>query len=255
MKFQYYTKSVAGNFRKNNQDSAYAKALKTAAGQAFLGIVCDGMGGLSHGELASGMAVKAFAEWFEQEFRFVMSGGDISEVVFAQWAQIISSVNANLRNISAENGALMGTTLSAVLVFDGMYYSAQIGDSRVYMLSGDEIIQITRDHSYVADMARAGLMTENEMNSSKQKNIITRCVGVKDNVYADGYHGVLADTGAFLLCSDGFCSGLDEKGMRELLDVSSLKKTKIKRTIDNAVKRRMDDGEKDNITALLVRWQ
>lgn len=254
MKFHYYTKSVAGRYRKNNQDSVYAKSLKTAAGQAFFGIVCDGMGGLSHGELASGMTVKAFADWFEQEFKFVMSGGDISDVVFAQWAQIIASVNGELRKLSAENGALMGTTLSAALIFDGLYYSAQIGDSRVYMLCNDEMIQITRDHSYVADMARAGLMTENEMKGSDKRNIITRCIGVNDSVCADSYHSALSDAGALLLCSDGFCGGLDGKGVTELLG-GKLPPKNIKRTIDKAIKRRMDNGERDNITALMVRWE
>ena len=253
MRFSYYLKSDAGSYRENNQDSAYAGSVKTPAGKAFLGVVCDGMGGLSHGEIASKTVTDAFAEWFEQEFRYIMYGGDISEVLFEQWEHLVSAVNTRIIGISAEMNCTMGTTLSAVLLFSGRYYSAQIGDSRVYMMCDDEIQQITRDHSLVADMAQVGLLTENEIHSSSKRNVLTRCIGVKDAVRADYYSGNIAENSVYLLCSDGLHSGLDIVQMTELLGGVPFHKGNIKRRLQSAVSSRIKGGEKDNITALMVR--
>ena len=253
MRFRYYLKSDKGGFRENNQDSAYARSIRTSKGHAFLGIVCDGMGGLSHGELASKTVADAFAEWFEQEFRYIMYDGDISQAVFVQWSQIVTSVNSELRRISGEMGCQMGTTLSVVLLFSGRYYSAQIGDSRVYLMSGEDICQITRDHSLVADMAQKGLMTENEINSSSNRNVLTRCLGVMESVSADYYSGEIVKNDSFLLCSDGLYSGLSCVQMAGLLGGAPFHKGNIRHRVDSAVNRRITGGEKDNITALMVR--
>lgn len=253
MRFSYYLKTDAGGYRESNQDSAYAGGVKTKAGRAFLGVVCDGMGGLSHGEMASKAVTDAFAEWFEQEFRFIMNGGDISEVVFEQWKQLINAVNAEILRLSAELSCTMGTTLSAVLLFCGRYYSAQIGDSRVYMMCGDGIQQITSDHSLVADMAKVGLLTENEIHSSSKRNVLTRCIGAMSSVSADYYSGDISEDSAFLLCSDGFHGGLDCRRISALLGGAPFHKGSLKRRLRAAVNGRIKGGERDNITALMVR--
>lgn len=251
MRFRYYYRSETGNFRKNNQDSAFAMSLKTACGDAFLGVVCDGMGGLSHGEMASRAAADAFAEWFQEEFRYIMSTEMLRDNLFAQWTQIISGVNAHLRGTSRELGCQMGTTLSVLLLFAESYYAAQIGDSRIYGLCGGTPVQLTRDHSLVSDMAQAGLMTENEISAASRRNVLTRCVGVKENVSADYYSGAI-DGGGFLLCSDGFYGRLNCAEMAGLVS-QVLSGGNLRRSVDRAVDGRMDSGEKDNITALAVR--
>ncbi|MGN1119996.1 MAG: PP2C family protein-serine/threonine phosphatase, partial [Oscillospiraceae bacterium] len=203
MDFQYYIKSDIGTTRSENQDSAYAHSLVTNSGEAFLGIVCDGMGGLSHGEAASRDTVRFFAEWFEEEFRYIIAQGDISELIAAQWSQLITAANDHLRSCSAHFGS-MGTTLSVILIFCGRYYAAQIGDSRIYLLNGETAVQVTRDHSLVSEQIASGLLTEEEARSSPDKNVITRCIGVMEDVSADFYTNTVSGGVSFLICSDGF---------------------------------------------------
>lgn len=252
MRFRYYYRSETGNYRQNNQDCAFAMSLRTACGDAFLGVVCDGMGGLSHGELASRAAVDAFSEWFQEEFRYIMSTEMLRDIIFAQWEQLISGVNSRLRAMSQEMGCQMGTTLSALLLFAGSYYAAQIGDSRIYQMGCDgAVTQLTRDHSLVSDMAQAGLMTENEMSAAARRNVLTRCVGVKEYVCADHYSGAL-DKGCFLLCSDGFYGRLNCAETSGLV-ARALSGGNLRKSMDSAVYSRVNSGEKDNVTALAVR--
>lgn len=250
MSFRYFVKSETGGFRKNNQDCAYAKQLRTRCGNAFLGVVCDGMGGLSHGEMASRLVADAFSLWFEEEFRYIMNSDNIADYLFAQWEQIIDTANSQLRKISAKMNCCMGTTLSVLLLFNDIYYAAQIGDSRIYQLYQDKIIQITTDHSLVSEMAQAGLMTENEMSVDSRRNILTRCIGVKESVCADKYTGDA--NGIFLLCTDGFYGKINGIGITDFFP--KMPYTKIsKRHISRIIKARIKLGEKDNQTALVVR--
>lgn len=251
MKYKFYTRTETGNFRKSNQDSIYAKNIRTNFGNAFMGIVCDGMGGLSNGEVASHNVVVAFAEWFEEEFQYIMTETVSEQVVFIQWQQIIADVNFQIRKLSVELGCKMGTTLSVLMLFNGKYYAAQIGDSRIYCSDETQVFRITRDHSLVSDMERAGLLTESEMKTSCKKNVLTRCVGLVDEVSADFYHGECTNQ-AFLLCSDGFYGVLQNLDT-DLLIRDILINSNIKKYTDIAVEKRMEYGERDNISVVAIK--
>ena len=254
MKFQYYVKTDTGSTRPTNQDFAYANCIETRSGNAFLGVVCDGMGGLSHGEMASRNTASYFTEWFEQEFKYVVADGDISVVISSQWSQLVTEANNALRQYSMEAGCSMGTTLSAILVFGGRYYIAQIGDSRVYLLIEDRIQQITKDHSLVSELCSSGRITEEEARNSSERNIITRCIGVMDKVAADFYTGTVGCGYSFIVCSDGFCSRMSCEDILAMLGNEQSRSGDLKLLLDKAVDYRINDfGEKDNITAVWVR--
>ena len=253
MNYRYYLKSDIGTTHAVNQDSAFAQVKNTALGKAFIGVVCDGMGGMSDGEYASGLVSGAFMDWF-REFSPCNSDGRMQERLFADWDVLISRCNDELYRLGVRQHAAMGTTLSALLILDGGYYITQLGDSRVYHRSGGSLAQLTRDHSYVMDMVQKGMMTEREAVSSKQRNILTKCVGCAADIAADLYSGCVSQGDVFLMSTDGFHSGTGLEAINRIIGAdSAVKRSGLKGCILSAIKERKKNGEKDNITALAVQ--
>lgn len=252
MKYNFFTITDKGDFRKSNQDCAYANV--SADGGAFFGIVCDGMGGLSHGEIASSTVVQSFTEWFEKEFVTLPRGELLADSVALGWQRIITDTNERLRQQSSVTSQSMGTTLSVLLLAEGRFYAAQIGDSRVYIGSGDEdfFVPLTRDHSYVADMVEQGLMTAEQARLSNEKNILTRCIGVMREVQADYYDGELHSGDFFLICSDGFCSGTLPSDVMAAMGLERGRLQLSQGALELGVRNRRAAGERDNITAVLA---
>ncbi len=260
MNFNYFTTSDKGEFRKSNQDCLYANSMYVKAADGtdtgeniFLGVVCDGMGGLSHGEVASSTVVRAFADWFENRLPEIPRDESFGQNVAVCWQQLITDSNEKLRDIAAQNAQSMGTTLSALLLTENKFYAAQIGDSRVYVGNRNEgfFVPLTTDHSYVADMVAKGLMTAEEARLSNEKNILTRCIGVMKDVQADYYSGDLCGGDYFVICSDGFCSGTLPADIIQNMGVTDGKPLR-QGMIENAIANRRAGGERDNITAVLV---
>ena len=107
MNFDFYVISDKGEFRKSNQDCAYAKTFQNGEDTTFFGIVCDGMGGLSHGEVASNNVVSGFTKWFEKDYPLIAHNETFENTVSMQWQSIINDSNEELRVISAQNSESM----------------------------------------------------------------------------------------------------------------------------------------------------
>lgn len=256
MNFNYDFLSDIGTTRESNQDSVYAGCVITPLGTAFLGVICDGMGGLSHGELASQTVTQLFRDWFLNEFAREVPSKDLPEFVFDRWGALISKANRDLLEISENSGEQMGTTLSVLLIVNDKYYAAQIGDSRIYCLANNNVLQITNDHSYVMELVQKGMMTETEARLSSKRNVLTRCVGAVRDISGDFYIGEVCVGDCFLISSDGFHgrASLEEMGVI-LAELNSIKRTKIKKNLAKYVDYRKSAGEKDNITVIYVKLQ
>lgn len=253
MKFAYLSFSDKGAVRKENQDRVYAKTLNIHGEEAFLGIVCDGMGGLSFGSVASSTAVRIFSEWFEKEFAYVRQDTEISGYLAARWRELTSRANDELRSFGSENGSASGTTLSVLMIFMENYYVAQVGDSRVYKLSDDNLKQITTDHSYVAELAEKGIMTMEEARNSSKRNRLTRCIGVMEEVSPDLYSGSVHEGTMFILTSDGFHGKLSNGGAYEIFGgFSDMNKHECTKMIKHTVSELRANGENDNISIVCV---
>lgn len=253
MTFAYYFKSDIGTTRDSNQDCVYADTVKTPLGVMFLGVVCDGMGGFSKGEFASRTVVDTFRNWFENGLTVCADPSDFSNVILKQWTELIERSNNALREMAQNFGEKMGTTLSALLIANGEYYAAQVGDSRIYHCSGDLLKQVTTDHSYVMEQVRKGMMTESEARLSRRRNVLTRCIGVEKSVIGDFFHGGVISGDSFLISSDGFHGGVPEDKIREILiGLNARKRREAEQRIKKFIETRKKSGEKDNITALVV---
>lgn len=254
MKYKYYLKSDIGTTRCQNQDSAFAMIACTSIGRVFFGAVCDGMGGTADGGFASKYVTSALISWFDSRIKDIAVSEKLGDNLFGEWNAVISRCNSELYQMSIERNAGMGTTASLLLIADCKYYTAHLGDSRIYHYSGGVMRQITHDHSYVMELMQKGMLTESEALASSERNVLTKCIGCAADTTADMDCGSVLLGDIFLLSSDGFHGGLDVSDMTRVMRCTDdLKKYHAKKVILSAIEERKQRGETDNITALIVQ--
>jgi len=240
-----YLLSDVGKKREHNEDSCVLcvpddPALRKERGMLFA--VADGMGGASAGERASHLALETIIGVY-------YTGA--TEPIPLKLREALEAANLAVFEEASDNPDRhgMGTTVSAMVIREDHAYIAQVGDSRVYVRRDKfGLLQITRDHSLVAEQVRNGFISEREAQSHSLKNLITRAVGIKNNVKIDLFAFPIQQGDTFLLCSDGLSNlvGNDEI-------VSIMKMEKLQGVGRILVGRALDEGGGDNITALLVR--
>ena len=136
-----------GAVRLSNQDSFCARISNFGQETIALLTVCDGMGGLQSGELASTGAVRGFENWFEQQLPSLVREGLTEEAVFLSWHRMLETLHETLCGYSEKEGIRLGTTVSALLLTRERFYQAQIGDSRIYLDDGITLEQMTKDQT------------------------------------------------------------------------------------------------------------
>lgn len=240
-----------GKVKSTNQDSVCIKIASTPKGEIAMAVVCDGMGGLQKGELASATVIRAFSNWFERELPERMSDFDWNYVC-EQWNHMIKTLNRTIGDYGKFYGMSLGTTVTAMLVFNGEYAIGHVGDSRAYEIQNLPV-QLTEDHSFVAREVKRGVMTAEEAERDPRKNVLLQCVGASKSVVPQLIRGQLKPNVGYLLCSDGFrhlisptelgsaVGGSIEAGVAQV-------KSELRRLINTAMSR----GESDNISALVL---
>lgn len=204
-------------------------------------IVADGMGGHRGGATASRLA----AETVKAQYL----GSETTDVPSALRASL-SRANARIYSEAQQNPELrgMGTTTSALAVRGNHGWLAHVGDSRIYLVRGDEIKQLTDDHSLVATMVREGLLTSAEAETHPRRNVLQRSMGVQEDVEIDVIGPLdLQEGDTFILCSDGLHGVVKEDELKELAAMT------IENAADEAVKRALSRGAPDNVTVIVAR--
>ena len=189
MQLRWGLSTHVGQVRHANQDSVMANGV--------LFVVADGMGGHQGGEVASAIVAEHFVD--------VASVDTVDEL-----AEAFDDANRTIREKASKDPNLsgMGTTVVALAVLpsesDEMQLAcANVGDSRMYRLEDDQLVQMTLDHSLVAELARAGQITEKDAANHPQRNVLTRALGVDDDVMVDHWLFPAIVGHRYLLCSDG----------------------------------------------------
>jgi serine/threonine protein phosphatase PrpC len=236
-------KTDVGIRRKENQDFIYATT-EPIGSLDNLFILADGMGGEKAGDYASRYAVEHLVTFFEKTFRYK----DIHSIL----KEGIRQVNRELYQLSMENEELsgMGSTLVIATVKGSVLYIANIGDSRLYLLR-DELEQITKDHSYVEELVALGMIKRGSRDYQEKKNIITRAMGVSDQVDPDLYAIKLKNNDIFLMCSDGLSNMVDEFEMEYIIRSEE----SLEKSAETLVASANRNGGKDNISVILVKPQ
>lgn len=239
--------------KENNQDSALLMEAKTDFGNVLLSVICDGMGGLDKGEVASATVIEAFAEWFEKELPKLIHRADIERMIFGEWEELIFDCNQKIAAYADELRISMGTTLNALLFFKEKYYIVNVGDSRAYLLT-DGVYQLTKDHTLVQREVDMGRLTAEKAAVSPRRNILLQCVGASPIVTPDYYSASCAAGQVFVQCSDGFRHVVTAEEIFRYLNADAL--TDEQTMHDNAVyltELNKNREEKDNITVLVVK--
>jgi serine/threonine protein phosphatase PrpC len=208
-------------------------------------VVADGMGGHAAGEVASEMAVRYVA----RELGSVRDLGD--EQVADRMRLAIRAANGAIfqRTLTEQDKRGMGTTVTALALYDARFLVGQVGDSRAYLLRDGRLVQLTKDHSYVQEQVDAGYLTPEQARTHPYSNVITRCVGANSDVSPDVYVGAIKPGDLFLLASDGLTGMLEETELAELLASGRTPQEQVDTLIAEANRH----GGLDNITAILVR--
>ena len=237
--------SDMGRKRKNNEDACLIcvpEDPQLAEKRGCLFAVADGMGGASAGEFASHMALRQTTNAY-----YLNPGPATPDALRAA----VEDANRRIFQESELNPLLsgMGTTVSAAAVLGEWAYIAHVGDSRIYLLrNGSRLYQITHDHSLVAEQMRCGLLTEEEARNHSMKNLITRAVGIKEEVKVDMFAVRLQRGDTLLLCSDGLSNQVPDAEL-----AAALAGTDLAKAASQMVKAALDEGGSDNITAVLFR--
>lgn len=237
-----YSITDVGRVRSENQDYVYASN-EPVGKLPNLFVVADGMGGHRAGDRASSYAVEVFLDNVKKE-------RDKNPIRVIRRSMERANARVLEEAHSQERYHGMGTTMVAATIVDGTLYVANVGDSRLYLIN-DGIRQVTRDHSLVEEMIRAGGLTREEGRKHPDKNVITRAIGVEKRVAIDFFDVKLKRGDRILLCSDGLSNMLTDEEMSRIIQGESDLRIAGERLIETA----NQYGGSDNITALLVNVQ
>lgn len=226
-----------GLLREINEDSCYFYEKD----EKFVIAVSDGMGGHNAGEVASRIAVDAFKEFAENnnmyekpEKMLRIAFREINDRIYAYACQ-----NKEARG--------MGATVVAAVGCEDRVVIGNIGDSRAYIAGDDKITQITEDHSYVNELLKSGMITEEEARIHPRKNEILKAVGIGTEVFPDIFDIIMKKGERLLLCTDGLTNMVTDSEILEILNSEENNENAVKRLIDAA----NEKGGSDNITAVL----
>ncbi|MGM9987415.1 MAG: PP2C family protein-serine/threonine phosphatase [Bacillaceae bacterium] len=240
-----------GSTKKTNQDGLLIKIADTSYGKAGLVVICDGMGGLSQGELASATVIQRLGDWFEQGFPPLLKG-NWRETVQGQLDMHITQLNKKIVAYGERNHLKLGTTVTALLFVDTTYYIFQVGDSRAYVI-GDTLTQLTKDQTLVARELERGNLTAEQAKIDPRRNILLQCVGATGNIEVVITTGELQEDDVLLLCTDGFYGEIKEEELLQLKSASLRTREEMKEKLVACIELVKSRGEKDNISVILVK--
>jgi len=243
LSFDFAAITDLGCVRTNNEDSYGYDA------EQQLYVVCDGMGGRAAGEVASSMAVRTLIESFGSSASMTADGEPFP--IENRLLQAILDANQAVREAGTQNLELrtMGTTLVCVCLDGNRAVIGNVGDSRAYLIRNGNCLQITQDHSLLAEALRSGGISPESAVASSLQSVITRAIGVEDTVDPDLFAAQLEPDDVLLLASDGLTRYTQDGVILSAMEGSADLAYACKTLIDHANR----SGGVDNITCILLR--
>jgi len=243
---EFAVSSHVGLVRDENQDAVGnfpSDVLDDSGDLGVLFVVADGMGGHKGGKEASRIAVEVVGDTY-----FSDEGGSIAE----RLRTACKSAHAAIREYGDSHPQCkgMGTTLTALVLQNGTGYIAHVGDSRAYRLAEGEVVQLTEDHSIVAEWRRKGWITEEQARLHPERSLLYRALGVGEEVSVDVIENIVVHEGdSFLLCTDGLSNHLEKDEIQDLL-LEGPPEDACRKMVSLALER----GGYDNITVQIMRY-
>ena len=244
------SQSNSGMVRSHNEDSVTFDA---ASG---LVVLADGMGGYNAGEVASGIAVSVISaeirhllRTMKPEEKDAVSGDDVGVVLLRENVQ---KANASIfhASVSQPQYSGMGTTIVTGLFYDNRVAVAHVGDSRMYRLRGDKFESVTKDHSLLQEQIDSGMISKEDARTSKNKNLVTRAVGIDADVVPEVHVYDVQVGDIYLLCSDGLNDMVEDE---EIGSAIHMLKANLPLAASELIQLANDNGGRDNVSVILVK--
>ena len=248
---EIFSQTHPGMVRTNNEDSVAAEP------SCGLVVLADGMGGYNAGEVASGIAVSVVASEISQRLKLASPAscdddGGVGELGVALLRDNIQKANASIFNAAQSQPQYsgMGTTVVSGLFYDNRVAVGHVGDSRMYRLRGEVLESITRDHSLLQEQIDGGMISVEDARLSKNKNLVTRAVGIDEDVDVEIHvHDVLVGD-VYLLCSDGLNDMVEDEDIRDTLFAMQ---RNLPVAAEQLIQMANDNGGRDNVSVILVK--
>ena len=244
MNYTFSAQTDPGRVRTNNEDAV------TFDEATRLCVLADGMGGYNAGEIASGMAtafIKSELVRWLSEAGPQANAGEVSRALEI----CVDNANRSILNAAQANPAYagMGTTLVAGVFQDALLMVGHIGDSRCYRWRGNQLMQITKDHSLLQEQLDAGFLTQEQAALSPNRNLVTRALGVENDVRLELHAHDVESGDVYLMCSDGLSDMVDDASIARIL----YNGTSLDQMSQQLVCQANENGGRDNITVLLIQ--
>lgn len=236
-------KTDIGIVRSKNEDALDYGILSDGTAWS---IVCDGMGGVHGGKIASTAAIEMVSEKIRKCYNVSMSVSSLENLLLSS----ITTANVDVfdRGIYDESLKGMGTTIVSAIVKNNEACIAHVGDSRAYIIRNNTIEQITKDHSLVQQMLDSGQITKSEYENNPIKNIITRAMGVSEKIDIDFDFVNVKEDDALLLCTDGLSGLVSDERLLEIY-----RTTDFEFLADKYIQEANNNGGTDNITVVIMK--
>ena len=234
-----------GLVRRDNQD-AYATAHFAESGYT-VAVVCDGMGGVKGGHLASCIAVETYLEATGKVLRKDMTAAQLSQA--SSYAVALANEAVYTKAQEAKEFHGMGTTLVSAICYEGGAVISNVGDSRAYHITAEGIRRVTKDHSRMEVLVRRGDITEEEARVHPNRNVITRALGPEKSEESDNYICELKQGEYLLLCTDGLINTVSDQEILYEVIHNGAEESCLDRMLAISKSR----GAADNVTAVLLK--
>lgn len=233
LRFESYGVSHPGHVRSQNEDSYL---IETKSG---LWAVADGIGGHEAGEIASSSIVAHLAT--------VGVAGSAPDLR-ARFEDRLTRAHEEIREIAERRGVTIGSTVAALLAIDGNFACFWSGDSRIYLVRNGVISQVSHDHTEVQELLDRGVISPSEARTWPRRNVITRAVGVSDDIVVGVNQGETHPGDVFVLSTDGLTTHVSD----EEIGAAALS-TSPQAACEHLLRLALDRGGTDNVTVVLVR--
>ena len=258
MRYIFCAESDKGIRKPINQDAVVVKEGVYHKTPILMAAVCDGMGGLEHGEKASSMLVDMLDQWFEKELPKLISftkerGLRLDRTMKYSLKTVIREANKKIREFGQERDIKCGTTVTVLVLYEDRYYILNVGDSRIYVFR-NHLYQLTSDQTVVQRLIDLGELDEVSAEKHPERSKLLQCVGVQEKVSPVFSNGEAFANDIYLLCSDGLRHKIRK---REMEDVFRTERPRSCEQLSDMcsyfVSENMRRQETDNLSCVLVR--
>lgn len=242
-----------GTTKQTNQDSCNVRVFNTPQGKMVFAVLCDGMGGLEKGEVASASVVNAFCNWADNKLPYISQHEISDHEIRSDWVDLVTKYNEKIKLYGKKCAVSLGTTVTAMLITNSRYYIINVGDTRAYEVS-DSVTVMTKDQTVVAREIELGRLTPEEAECDPRRSVLLQCVGASEQVYPDMFFGDVKKDAVYMLCTDGFRHEITAEEIYAALNPNVMTDADVmKRKMTELVELNKQRKERDNISVVTIR--